>query len=93
MITWSNNLKSSQEIDLWSALSAQKLRTVELQEDGIDYNKPTLIKELNRECKNQDCKDFSFIAISGTVLRDKILELVKLSSELKTSLKQAKNKK
>ena len=51
------------------------------------------MKELNRECKNQDCKDFSFIAISDTVLRDKILELVKLSSELKASLKQAKNKK
>lgn len=59
----------------------------------IDFNKPTLMKELNRECKNQDCKDFSFIAISGTVLRDKILELVKLSSELKTSLKQVKNSK
>ena len=59
----------------------------------IDFNKSTLIKELNRECKNQDCKDFSFIAISGTVLRDKILELTKLSNELKASLEQVKNRK
>ena len=59
----------------------------------INFNKETLVKELNKECKNQDCKDFSFIAISGTVLRDKILEMTKLSYELKTSLKQAKNKK
>ena len=58
-----------------------------------DYGKVTLVKELNRKVDLTDCKDFSFIAISGTVLRDKILEMTKLSSELKASLKQAKNTK
>jgi hypothetical protein len=58
-----------------------------------DYGKVTLVKELNRKVDLGDCKDFSFVAISGTVLRDKILEMTKLSSELKASLKQVKNTK
>ena len=56
-----------------------------------DYGKTEILKKLNAE--NKECKDFSFIAISGTVLRDKILELTNLSTKLKTSLKQVKNKK
>ncbi len=56
-----------------------------------DYGKTEILKKLNAE--NEECKDFSFIAISGTILRDKILEMIKLSSELKASLKQAKNTK
>jgi hypothetical protein len=52
-----------------------------------DYGKETLVKELNRTTTIEDCKDFSFIAISGTVLRDKILEMVELSKAKKLSLK------
>jgi len=52
-----------------------------------DYGKVTLVKELNRKVDLTDCKDFSFIAISGTVLRDKIIKMVELSKAKKLSLK------
>jgi len=53
----------------------------------LDYGKETLVKELNRTTTIDDCKDFSFIAISGTVLRDKIIKMVELSKAKKLSLK------
>lgn len=59
----------------------------------LDFNKSTLLKELNREMKSEECKDFSFTAISGEILKHKLEEMTKLSSELKASLKQAKNTK
>ena len=52
-----------------------------------DYGKVELVKKLNQKTDLSDCKDFSFIAISGTVLRDKILEMVELSKAKKLSLK------
>jgi hypothetical protein len=52
-----------------------------------DYGKAELVKRLNQKTDLGDCKDFSFIAISGTVLRDKILEMVELSKAKKLSLK------
>ena len=58
-----------------------------------DYGKETLVKELNKKVTLDDCKDFSFVAISGSVLRDKILEMVELSKAKRLSLKQAKNNK
>ena len=54
-----------------------------------DYGKVTLVKELNRKVDLTDCKDFSFIAISGTVLRDKIQKMIKLSKDKKEALKQS----
>jgi hypothetical protein len=56
-----------------------------------DYGKETLVKELNKKVTLDDCKDFSFVAISGSVLRDKILEMVELSKAKRLSLKQARN--
>ncbi len=58
----------------------------------LDYCKTELVKKLNQKVSLEDCKDFSFIAISGTVLRDKILEMVELSKARKSSLKIARNK-
>jgi hypothetical protein len=53
----------------------------------IDFNQSTLISELNKD--SSDCKDFSFLAISGTVLKDKILKMVEISKQKKESLKRA----
>jgi len=58
----------------------------------LDYGKETLVKELNKKVTLDDCKDFSFVAIAGSVLRDKILEMVELSKAKKASLKQVRNK-
>ena len=57
----------------------------------MDYGKTEILKKLNAE--NEECKDFSFIAISDIVLRDKINKLIKLSKDKKQSLKQVKNTK
>lgn len=51
-----------------------------------ECSQSSLLKELNSE--KEECEDFSFIAISGEILRDKILKMIKLSKEKKEALKQ-----
>ena len=58
-----------------------------------NYSRTSLLKELNRGMENGECKDFESRPISGEILKHKLEELTKLSAKLKSSLKQAKNKK
>lgn len=57
-----------------------------------DYSKSELLKQLQKPVTDSDCKDFTFIGISGEILRDKLLEMINKSSKVKAELKQAKNR-
>lgn len=54
----------------------------------IDLSKGGLLTELGKTSNSANCPDFNFLAISGTVLRDKINGLVKIASEKKQAAKQ-----
>lgn len=53
----------------------------------IDFNKSTLLKELNSEKENYP--NFSFLTISGEVLKQKMFKLIEMSRLEKSKLKIA----
>lgn len=58
-----------------------------------DYCKIELLKELTRNKPQENlCPNFSFIAISGEVLKRKLDHLIEISRKRKDELKRSKNK-
>ena len=53
-----------------------------------DYTKVELRKSVQKSSKNADCPNFTFLAISGTVLSDRMKNLESRSSEIKSRQKR-----
>ena len=56
----------------------------------LDYGKNELLKKLTEQ--NVECKNFQNRPITGSILRDKLLQLTNLSKEKRMTLKQSLKK-